>query len=335
MGDQAPANPDDLRSAARDFSSGAQQVRDQFHGVMNIISDLLSGADAWAGSGSQQFQAAWNRASRDASVAADALDHTAQVLNKFAADIEQVQSSQEWGIVAGIGMGLLTVGMVVVDALQAGLDPATDAATVVTAGAADAAFTAVGEGFAAAEEAAVTGLDAAAEMTPEVESVLGDTGAIADEGGGVVDLPPEETPPTAPGDVPPPETPVDELPPEETPPGATGDTPPPEEPPGEVPPEESPPESPEEPPTKTTYGPKIEKQMVKRGWTPESIDDTIEHPDRIVETRDTRFNLDGTRNDDPATAYINSDGSYVVRNDRTGDIVQVSDRNDPDWKPPF
>lgn len=39
--------------------------------------------------------------------------------------------------------------------------------------------------------------------------------------------------------------------------------------------------------------------------------------------------------DDPATAYIDAAGNYVVRNDVTGDIVQVSDRFDPNWISPF
>ncbi len=85
----------------------------------------------------------------------------------------------------------------------------------------------------------------------------------------------------------------------------------------------------------TQYGPKIEQQMEERGWTKEDVENTIDHPDRTVETQDTRWNPDGTRNNDPATAYINEDGSYVVRNDRTGDIVQISDRTDPGWKSPF
>lgn len=36
-----------------------------------------------------------------------------------------------------------------------------------------------------------------------------------------------------------------------------------------------------------------------------------------------------------ATAYINKDGSYVVRNNKTGDIVQISNRNNPNWKAPW
>jgi RHS repeat-associated protein len=84
------------------------------------------------------------------------------------------------------------------------------------------------------------------------------------------------------------------------------------------------------------FGDKIQKQLKDRGWTRESVEETVNHPHRTVETRDTRWRPDGRgRMDDPATAYINEDGSYVVVNDRTGDIVAISDRNDPHWLSPF
>ncbi|CUH97800.1 hypothetical protein P22_3946 [Propionispora sp. 2/2-37] len=81
---------------------------------------------------------------------------------------------------------------------------------------------------------------------------------------------------------------------------------------------------------------KIVKQMEKRGWSNEMVDDAINNSVRTVKTVDTRNNpLTGTKNNDPATAYYSKDGGYVVRNDRTGDIVQVSDRNDPNWVAPW
>ncbi len=80
---------------------------------------------------------------------------------------------------------------------------------------------------------------------------------------------------------------------------------------------------------------KIAKQMEKRGWTTEGIDSTVNNPSQTVATTDTRWRPDGTKMNDPATAYINKDGSYVVRNNKTGDIVQVSDRTDPNWKSPW
>ena len=81
-----------------------------------------------------------------------------------------------------------------------------------------------------------------------------------------------------------------------------------------------------------SIGRKIERQMEKRGWDEKTMKDTISNPTRTGTTRDTRYNSDGVRNDDPATAYFDSDGNYVVKNDKTGDIVQVSDKNDPNWK---
>ncbi|MBY5927494.1 hypothetical protein KUV86_00015 [Halomonas sp. DP8Y7-3] len=63
-----------------------------------------------------------------------------------------------------------------------------------------------------------------------------------------------------------------------------------------------------------SIAPKIERQMGRRGWDRSSISETILEPRRKVSTCDVRHNPEiGRRNDDPATAYINSDGSYVVR----------------------
>ena len=82
-------------------------------------------------------------------------------------------------------------------------------------------------------------------------------------------------------------------------------------------------------------GIKIRQQMATRGWTMASIEQTIRHPTRTVRTMDTRHVPGDSRMNDPATAYINLDGSYVVRNDSTGDIVQISHRHDPNWHSPF
>jgi colicin-like ribonuclease protein len=82
-------------------------------------------------------------------------------------------------------------------------------------------------------------------------------------------------------------------------------------------------------------GAKIRKQMTTRGWTTPDIEEVLSHPARTVRTQDRRYLPDGTRMDDPGTAYLRQDGHYVVRNDRTGDIVQISNRRDPFWKSPF
>lgn len=80
---------------------------------------------------------------------------------------------------------------------------------------------------------------------------------------------------------------------------------------------------------------KIDKQIEKRGWTRESIRDTIKNPDRTDNVQDTRYLLGGGQMNDPATAYVRSDGSYVIRNNVTNEIVQVSNRFDPNWITPF
>lgn len=82
--------------------------------------------------------------------------------------------------------------------------------------------------------------------------------------------------------------------------------------------------------------PKIAQQMGKRGWTTDSLESVIANPSKTVVTKDTRFDpVSGTRLNDPATGYVAKDGSYVVRNDRTGAIVQVSDKNDKNWVAPW
>gem|GEM_PF-3027276 len=85
----------------------------------------------------------------------------------------------------------------------------------------------------------------------------------------------------------------------------------------------------------TQFEKKIENQMGKRGWDKDSVNSTIDNPNKTVSTRDTRWNSDGTRRDDPATAYIREDDHYVVRNNNDGTIVQISNRNKADWKSPF
>jgi filamentous hemagglutinin len=88
--------------------------------------------------------------------------------------------------------------------------------------------------------------------------------------------------------------------------------------------------------TKVVIEPKIEKQISSRGWTVDSIVETVSKPSETIATKDTRFDpTTGTRKNDSATAYINADGSYVVVNNKDQTVVQVSDRTDPNWKAPW
>lgn len=71
---------------------------------------------------------------------------------------------------------------------------------------------------------------------------------------------------------------------------------------------------------------KISRQAGKRGWTTSDIDGTIDSPY-------TTRSATNKANDNPATAFFNKDGSYVVRDNKTGDVIQISNRNDPNWVP--
>jgi len=75
--------------------------------------------------------------------------------------------------------------------------------------------------------------------------------------------------------------------------------------------------------------PKKQEQADERGWTIGGIQDVLDNP---VDTAPALDKTSGNSDGEPATNYYAKDGYYVVRNNRTGKIVQVSNRNDPDWK---
>ena len=82
-------------------------------------------------------------------------------------------------------------------------------------------------------------------------------------------------------------------------------------------------------------GAKVRAQLARRGWTEAIVRQTILYPARRAPTQDTRFLGHGLRENSPATVFYRGDGHYVVRNDVTGDIVQVSNTRDPNWIDPF
>jgi RHS repeat-associated protein len=68
-------------------------------------------------------------------------------------------------------------------------------------------------------------------------------------------------------------------------------------------------------------------QIAKRGWTNQSIVNTVRKP---FTTRMATNKATGN----PATAYFNKDGSHVIVDDVSGDLVQISDRtNIANWIP--
>ncbi|MGE8567060.1 MAG: hemagglutinin repeat-containing protein [Achromobacter sp.] len=77
---------------------------------------------------------------------------------------------------------------------------------------------------------------------------------------------------------------------------------------------------------------KIGNQLSSRGWTPQDVQAVVN--DGMVGTstdkRSAGKTPDGLPRDDTASVYGSKNG-YIVINDRTGEIVQASDRTDPDW----
>lgn len=67
-------------------------------------------------------------------------------------------------------------------------------------------------------------------------------------------------------------------------------------------------------------------QLTSRGWDQSSIDNVVNGP---AHTSTATNRATGN----PATAYFDSSGNYVVRDNVTGDLVQMSNRNDPNWIP--
>jgi RHS repeat-associated protein len=65
-------------------------------------------------------------------------------------------------------------------------------------------------------------------------------------------------------------------------------------------------------------------QLARRGWTASRIRRVLNRPSRVGQTVDRRTQQ-------PATAYFESNNQYLVRNDITGEIVQGSDLNNPNW----
>ncbi|MDR2220533.1 MAG: DUF637 domain-containing protein [Methylobacillus sp.] len=77
---------------------------------------------------------------------------------------------------------------------------------------------------------------------------------------------------------------------------------------------------------------KIAKQIPERGWTKQEIQEVIDKGPvgTSIDKRGPSKAPDGVARNDTATVYGSKDG-YIVRNDRTGEIVQISDKTDPNW----
>ena len=76
-------------------------------------------------------------------------------------------------------------------------------------------------------------------------------------------------------------------------------------------------------------------QLEARGWTEQEVLELIKTKPigSSIDHRTPRKTSDQRARHDTATVYGSKDGGHVVVNDRTGEVVHISDKNDPDWKP--
>ncbi|WP_312680023.1 colicin E5-related ribonuclease [Stutzerimonas nitrititolerans] len=79
---------------------------------------------------------------------------------------------------------------------------------------------------------------------------------------------------------------------------------------------------------------KIGGQLEARGWTQQEVQAIVKEKPvgTTVDKRSAGKTSDGLPRNDPASVYGSKNG-YVVVNDRTGEVVQVSGKNDPGWIP--
>ena len=72
---------------------------------------------------------------------------------------------------------------------------------------------------------------------------------------------------------------------------------------------------------------KISAQLAIRGWTEQELREAVSRPPIGTSTDNTEGRAD------LATVYGSKSGGYVVVNDRTRRVIQISDRTDAAWIP--
>ncbi len=89
------------------------------------------------------------------------------------------------------------------------------------------------------------------------------------------------------------------------------------------------PESPVHTGDSVTIGDKVTGQLGERGWTEDGVRDVVDQG----KTGTSVDNTDGKVGDEGESASVYGDeNGHVVVNDETGEVVQASDKTDPDWK---
>lgn len=89
----------------------------------------------------------------------------------------------------------------------------------------------------------------------------------------------------------------------------------------------SPSKAPPKAPPRFVVDNKIRPQLAPRGWTEDMIQKTMSNPTRTGRSWDRTV-----APPERARVYADETGHHVVVNERTGNVVQVSNRSDPGWK---
>jgi hypothetical protein len=87
-------------------------------------------------------------------------------------------------------------------------------------------------------------------------------------------------------------------------------------------------------PNNITIPTKKVSQVKARGWTLNSIQNTVKNPAMTRSTLDNP-SIFNKANGNPVTYYYTADGYYVVIDNVTGELVQVSDQTNKLWQDPF
>lgn len=82
---------------------------------------------------------------------------------------------------------------------------------------------------------------------------------------------------------------------------------------------------------KLKYSDKILLEMVQRNWTNTDIENVIKDPYKIWKTVDNYWWKIWDLGE-PATVFFLSENQYITVNNIISSIVQVSNKNDPNWK---
>lgn len=118
-----------LNDKSKKFSTASKTILDRAKSLDNADQDLTANPISWVGKGAQAFQHSWMRFHGDAFSSAINLDTTSTVLSKFASNLQgHIDKINDLNAQVAAMTGL-TIGLTIVDILQLGLDPVTDAAT--------------------------------------------------------------------------------------------------------------------------------------------------------------------------------------------------------------